>query len=115
MGCLHLGLAQAEREAQVAHLLGAGELAELTDDAPAILGGDLNDVYGRLAAHLAPAGFRTVPTPATFPAWAPLRPLDGIYARGRATVRELARGESAIDKRASDHRLLVADVVIHPA
>ena len=115
VGCLHLGLAQAEREAQLAQLLGAGEFAELGANTPAVLGGDLNDVYGRLGAHLAPAGFRSLPTPPTFPAWAPLRALDGIYARGRAEVRALARGEAPLDKRASDHRLLVADVTIHPA
>lgn len=115
IGCVHLGLAQAEREAQLGRLLGAGELAQLAPDTPAVLGGDLNDVYGRLGAHLAPAGFTTLPTPSTFPAWAPMRALDGIYARGRAELRTLARGEAALDKRASDHRLLVADVAIRPA
>jgi endonuclease/exonuclease/phosphatase family metal-dependent hydrolase len=108
--CLHLGLAQAERERQVAMLLGAGELAALGPDTPAVVGGDLNDVYGRLAAHLEPGGFRTVPTPATFPAWGPLRALDGIYARGRARVRTIARGETPLDKRASDHRMLLAEI-----
>ena len=67
VACVHLGLAQAEREQQVAMLLGAGELAALGPDAPAVVGGDLNDVYGRLAAHLEPGGFRTLPTPSTFP------------------------------------------------
>jgi len=108
--CVHLGLAQAEREQQVAMLLGAGELAALGADAPAVIGGDLNDVYGRLAAHLEPGGFRTVPTPSTFPAWAPMRPLDGIYARGRASVRSIVRGETPLDKRASDHRMLLAEI-----
>ena len=39
-----------------------------------------------------------------------MRPLDGIYARGRATVRSVIRGETPLDKRASDHRMLVAEI-----
>ncbi|MEZ4366454.1 MAG: hypothetical protein R2939_09230 [Kofleriaceae bacterium] len=54
-----------------------------------------------------------MPTPATFPAWAPLRALDSLYVRS-ATITHLARGETQLAKRASDHRPLFADVELGP-
>ncbi len=61
-----------------------------------------------------PAGFgcpeeRT----ATFPAYAPLRALDALYARGDVGVSRLFRSRLAVARRASDHLPLIADAEIH--
>jgi endonuclease/exonuclease/phosphatase family metal-dependent hydrolase len=51
-----------------------------------------------------------LPISRTFPAWAPLRALDGLYVRGNVEVATLARAEAAVAKRASDHRPLWAEL-----
>jgi endonuclease/exonuclease/phosphatase family metal-dependent hydrolase len=80
--------------------------------APIIVGGDLNDVYGTLGPKLlAPAGFRTgARRIVTFPAYAPMRALDGLYVRGDVRLAHLERSHHALARVASDHLPLVADV-----
>lgn len=110
---LHLGLAQYERRIQVDHFVESHPLHGLHHETPVVIGGDLNDVWGSLASWLAPHGFAGVERrPRTFPAWAPLRALDGLYVRGAVRVDALARGETDLARRASDHRPLIADLVI---
>jgi endonuclease/exonuclease/phosphatase family metal-dependent hydrolase len=83
----------------------------LHHDTPIVVGGDLNDVYGGLGELLLPAGFRGIERrPLTFPAWGPLRALDAIFVRGAMDFVRLARCDSELARRASDHRPLVADV-----
>lgn len=111
---MHLGLAQYERKIQLRRFLECHPFARLHHETPIIVGGDLNDVYGVLWRELTPAGFRGPErSPRTFPAWAPMRALDGLYVRGAVAVRELARAEHAVARRASDHRPLWADLVLH--
>jgi endonuclease/exonuclease/phosphatase family metal-dependent hydrolase len=108
---MHLGLAGFERKIQLQKFLDSHPFSHLHHDTPVIVGGDLNDVWGNLGALLAPAGFRGVDRrPRTFPAWGPMRALDSIYVRGAVRLLELARGESELCKRASDHRPLIADL-----
>ena len=65
---------------------------------------------------LVPAGFRAMPSaPRTFPAFAPLRPLDALFVRGDVQIRRAARGEIAIARRASDHLPLVVDLELATA
>jgi endonuclease/exonuclease/phosphatase family metal-dependent hydrolase len=110
---MHLGLAQYERRRQLATFLDSHPFQGLHHDTPVIVGGDLNDVWGNLGALLTPAGFRGADRrPRTFPAWGPLRALDSLYVRGKVRMMELARGETELCKRASDHRPLVADLVL---
>lgn len=110
---MHLGLAQYERRRQLATFLDSHPFQGLHHDTPVIVGGDLNDVWGNLRAMLMPAGFRGADrTPRTFPAWGPLRALDSLYVRGKVRLMELARGETELCKRASDHRPLVADLIV---
>jgi endonuclease/exonuclease/phosphatase family metal-dependent hydrolase len=108
---MHLGLAEFERKIQLRRFLECHPFSHLHHDTPIIVGGDLNDVYGRLWQMLTPAGFRGPErSPRTFPAWAPMRALDGIYVRGNVEVKELARADTMLARRASDHRPLWADL-----
>ncbi len=107
---MHLGLAEYERRIQIATFLESHPFAGLHHDTPVVVGGDLNDVWGRIAGMLLPAGFRTAMRPRSFPAWGPLRALDGLYVRGPAALPAIHRGETQLAKRASDHRPLYADV-----
>jgi endonuclease/exonuclease/phosphatase family metal-dependent hydrolase len=112
---MHLGLARYERRRQLDMFLASHPFAHLHRDTPVVVGGDLNDVYGGLSAVLAPAGFRGVARrPLTFPAWGPVRALDAIFVRGDVDFVKVARGESALARRASDHRPLVAEVALRP-
>jgi endonuclease/exonuclease/phosphatase family metal-dependent hydrolase len=112
---MHLGLARFERRIQLRMFLDSHPFANLHGDTPIVVGGDLNDVYGRLGELLRPAGFRGVERrPLTFPAWGPLRPLDAIFVRGSVDFVKLARCESELARRASDHRPLVAEVRLRP-
>jgi endonuclease/exonuclease/phosphatase family metal-dependent hydrolase len=114
---MHLGLRQEERRRQLARFLDSHPFAHLHARTPVIVGGDLNDFYGTLGAGLLlPAGFRAMPAaPRTFPAFAPLRPLDALFVRGDVQIRRAARGEIAMARRASDHLPLVVDLELATA
>jgi endonuclease/exonuclease/phosphatase family metal-dependent hydrolase len=112
---MHLGLARFERRIQLRRFLDSHPFANLHHDTPIVVGGDLNDVYGRLGDLLRPAGFRGVDRrPLTFPAWGPVRPLDAIFVRGHVDFVKLIRCDSEVARKASDHRPLIADVRLHP-
>jgi endonuclease/exonuclease/phosphatase family metal-dependent hydrolase len=112
---MHLGLARFERRIQLLKFLASHPFQTLHHETPVVVGGDLNDVYGGLGEILRPAGFRGVDRrPFTFPAWGPVRALDAIFVRGRVDFVKLARCESELARRASDHRPLIADVRLHP-
>jgi len=112
---MHLGLARFERRIQLLKFLESHPFQTLHHETPVVVGGDLNDVYGGLGQLLQPAGFRGVDRrPLTFPAWGPMRALDAIFVRGRVDFVKLARCESELARRASDHRPLIADVRLHP-
>ena len=112
---MHLGLARYERRIQVARFLDSHPFQTLHHDTPVVVGGDLNDVYGGIGEILEPAGFRGIDKrPRTFPAWGPLRALDAIFVRGAVDYLGLSRCDSELARRASDHRPIVADVVLHP-
>jgi endonuclease/exonuclease/phosphatase family metal-dependent hydrolase len=112
---MHLGLARYERRRQLRMFLDSHPFQNLHHDTPIVVGGDLNDVYGGLGELLAPAGFRGIERrPLTFPAWGPMRALDAIFVRGAMDFLRLARCDSELARRASDHRPLVADVRLQP-
>lgn len=112
---MHLGLARYERRRQLRMFLDSHPFQNLHHDTPILVGGDLNDVYGGLGELLAPAGFRGIERrPLTFPAWGPMRALDAIFVRGAMDFVRLARCDSELARRASDHRPLVADVRLRP-
>jgi len=112
---MHLGLARYERRRQLRMFLDSHPFQNLHHDTPIVVGGDLNDVYGGLGELLAPAGFRGIERrPLTFPAWGPMRALDAIFVRGAMDFVRLARCDSELARRASDHRPLVAEVRLRP-
>lgn len=108
---MHLGLAGSEREAQLERFFGCEPFRGLHGTTPVIVGGDLNDLYGTLGPKiLEPRGFRRMgPKTSTFPAFLPLRPLDGLFARGPVHYRT-AHVEHPHVAVASDHLPLVARV-----
>lgn len=110
--CLHLGLAGSERGLQLARFLASDPFRRLHRRTPIVLGGDLNDLWGTLGPrHLEPAGFIRAGRPIdTFPAWLPIRPLDGVFARGDAVALHQSVGRSTLARAASDHLPLVVDV-----
>lgn len=112
---MHLGLARYERKRQLEMFLASHPFANLHHDTPVVVGGDFNDVYGGLGGLLEPSGFRgSERRPLTFPAWGPLRALDAIFVRGSLDFLGLARCDSDLARRASDHRPLVAEVKLLP-
>jgi len=102
---LHLGLAGFERTWQLSRFFADHPFAGLAQRTPVIVGGDFNDVWGRLGRRFfEPAGFHVPHRPArTFPAWAPVRALDAVYVRGNLRVLHLFRSHLREARFASDH------------
>lgn len=114
---MHLGLSGMERKVQLRRFMDSHPFAGLHPETPVLVAGDFNDVYGTLGPKLlAPAGFRSVGhVIPTFPAYAPVRALDGIYVRGQLEIEHVFRSRLGLAKRASDHLPLIADLQIMPA
>ena len=109
---LHLGLAGFERSWQLSRFFADHPFAGLAQRTPVIVGGDFNDVWGRLGrTFFEPAGFQVPQRPAcTFPAWAPVRALDAVYTRGNLRVLHLFRSHLREARFASDHLPLYAEL-----
>ena len=112
---LHLGLGERERRRQLTQFLAAHPFSHMRRATPVLVAGDFNDVYGTLGRNLlAPNGFVGAEKPLrTFPAFAPLRALDGVYVRGDVELQELIAVRHAPAKTASDHLPLLARVRVH--
>lgn len=111
---LHLGLAGSERATQLKRFLACEPFAGIDPHTPLIVGGDLNDLWGSLGPKfLAPAGFtRAGALTNTFPAYLPVRPLDGIFVRGDVEVHHAGPSRHHLAKEASDHLPLLAHLEI---
>ncbi|GMV16005.1 MAG: endonuclease/exonuclease/phosphatase family protein [Polyangiaceae bacterium] len=112
--CMHLGLAGSERDRQLERFLSSDPFRGLHRRTPVVLGGDLNDLWGTLGPRLIePAGFRRAGRLwSTFPAWLPIRPLDGVFVRGDAVVVHAAVSRTVLSESASDHLPLYADLAL---
>ncbi|QDU57181.1 endonuclease/exonuclease/phosphatase family protein [Aeoliella mucimassa] len=108
---LHLGLAGYERRIQLRRLLDDSALARVHHHTPSLIGGDFNDVWGAIGKRLmVPAGYASATgLQRTFPARAPLRPLDNIYFRGDCQAVNGYAGRLAVARAASDHLPLLAE------
>jgi endonuclease/exonuclease/phosphatase family metal-dependent hydrolase len=109
----HLGLADAERQWQIEHLLTHhlfGESAKFST----LLIGDYNDWRNRLhRGLLSDHGFQQVTTPISrfrsFPAYLALGSLDKAFCRGSIFIRHARVVRNYLTRRASDHLPLVID------
>lgn len=112
---MHLGLSERERREQLARFLAANPFAGLRLSTPVVVAGDLNDVWGSLGRRfLAPAGFTGPTRPLrTFPAYAPLRALDGVYVRGDVEMVALHTVKTQRARAASDHLALLGHLRVH--
>jgi len=109
----HLGLAERERQWQVARILGH-MLFRSADRHPTVIVGDFNDWRNTLhSGPLAAEGFRQVTSPVsrfrTFPAWLAVGSLDKAFVRGDIDVRQARVVRTSLAKAASDHLPLVID------
>ena len=110
----HLGLAEVERQWQVAHLLTHASYRE-SSELPTILFGDFNDWRNQIAHRaLANVGFTQVTAPPSqfrsFPAWMALGSLDKAFVRGAIQVPRARIVRTAMSRVASDHLPLVVDL-----
>jgi endonuclease/exonuclease/phosphatase family metal-dependent hydrolase len=108
---MHLGLAGRERGPQLDRFISFRPFRNLHRSTPVIVGGDLNDLWGSLGAkYLVPSGFaRAGALSNTFPSALPLRPLDGLYFRGKLQLLHCEVAHSRIARLASDHLPIYAD------
>ena len=109
---VHLGLAQFERRRQLQKLLKWQRIHHRHADMGVILGGDFNDVGGRLGRQiLEPEGYQgTNQSIKTFPAWGPLRPLDRVFVHGPICIERAFRSRLKLSRQASDHLPLVVEI-----
>lgn len=122
----HLGLAYAERAAQIDRLLADDFLGGIPPDRPALFLGDLNlapggKLYRRLVARWdrinGHAVFRDVQAHApdhvaikTFPSFMPVRQLDHIFVTPHFRILQVRSPANLLTRRASDHLPLVAEL-----
>jgi len=110
---LHIGLLESERKVQLERFLDSEPFRGLDARTPILVAGDFNDVWASMKRYLAPAGFRGMGRPIrTFPAFAPLRPLDSVFVRGDLQLHRVFASRFALARRASDHLPLIADLEI---
>jgi len=109
---LHLGLSALLRRLQIRRFLESHPFAGFHPRTPVIVAGDFNDIWGSLGSEfLVPAGFRQMPEPIrTFPAWAPIWPLDAFYVRGDVDLLHVHRSRLRVARAASDHLPLFAEI-----
>lgn len=104
----HLGLRAAERAMQIGRLI---DVAGEGPDIPLVLVGDFNVARARgRELRACTAHFGAVRALPTFPAFAPVLPLDRIFVAPRDALVEVAVHRSRRARIASDHLPLVATI-----
>ncbi|HEY2826870.1 MAG TPA: endonuclease/exonuclease/phosphatase family protein [Pirellulales bacterium] len=109
----HLGLADAERQWQIDHLLNHHLFHESGKHCTLLIG-DYNDWRNRLhRGLLSDHGFQQVTAPISrfrsFPAYLALSSLDKAFCRGTIFIRHARVVRNYLTRRASDHLPLVID------
>ena len=112
--CVHFGLLSAERRVQIKRLIKIIESRTSEHDA-IIIAGDFNDWQSKLGKYLTDALMlkealysSTGKPVATFPAYAPILPMDRIYFRGLELVNAKVLTGSPW-KQLSDHCAVYAE------
>jgi endonuclease/exonuclease/phosphatase family metal-dependent hydrolase len=108
---LHLGLAETERREQLRLLFESEQM--MSHEEPAVIAGDLNDVFGGLEKRFfSERGFcRAVERARSFPAYSPFFSLDGIFIRG-FTKNHGSVLRTPQTRFASDHLPLLSEIVV---
>ena len=111
---VNLGLSGMERRWQMRKLFRSAALSALDGSSRVVIGGDTNDWTGALGAAFKHRGFKCATgsgahASRTFPAWAPVGPLDRVFVRGglHETQHYTARMELA--RQASDHLPVIVE------
>ncbi len=109
----HLGLAEKERQWQVAHLLTHHTFKALAD-LPTLIAGDFNDWRNQLAKkvfeeHEFEQATAPVSRYRSYPAYMPVASLDKAFHRGGIAVEHVKVVRSKLARQASDHLPLVID------
>jgi endonuclease/exonuclease/phosphatase family metal-dependent hydrolase len=112
---LHLGLSGTERRWQMRRMLRSAAFSSLDGSSRIIVAGDFNDwtaLIGRRS--LVGQGFRCVTgvgarASRTFPAWAPVGPLDRVFVRGGLRERQHSTARIELARQASDHLPVIVD------
>ncbi len=111
----HLGLLRSERRRQLDTLKHAINNPNLQHHHATILLGDLNEwrpaPWGNL--NLTPHPFTTECRARTYPAKAPLLPLDRIYLTPNPATINISTTHPNCPKACSDHRPIIADTTWH--
>lgn len=110
----HLGLAEAERAWQAAHLL-AHDVWRATAKFPTVLAGDFNDWRNGLGSGILTSnGLHQVTAPPSrfrsFPAYMPVMALDKIFHSAGVVVRHAHVVKSGLTRHASDHLPVMGEV-----
>jgi endonuclease/exonuclease/phosphatase family metal-dependent hydrolase len=106
----HLGLVRRERAVQIGAVL--ERLAEPRVDA-IVLAGDFNEWWPwSLNLQRIDERMGAAPKPATFPSFLPLLALDRVWARPSEALLSLGSRRGPLERMASDHLPLVADLQI---
>jgi len=109
----HLGLDAAERAEHAGHVL---DLLHGLGEPNAVLAADVNDVPGSPAWSALTADLDDVAAhEPTFPATAPDRRIDGVFASATLTVAGHPGVDATLVARASDHRPVVVELLISSA
>ncbi len=121
---VHLGLSARERERQAGLLVRSHEFTDLDIQTPCIIGGDFNDWRARLRPIFTEAlqfqsasehrtGAVTDRDLRTYPSFSPSGALDKIFIRGPIRKHTCFRCRMNVNKVASDHAPLIADLELH--
>jgi len=111
---VHLGLSGMERRWQVRRLFRSAALSALDGSSRIVIAGDTNDWSGALGPVLRRSGFQCVTgtgprASRTFPAWAPVGPLDRVFVRGGLHMTQHYAARMDLARQASDHLPVIVE------
>ncbi len=109
----HLGLAEKQRQNQVAHLF-SQEQFQQQENFPTMIVGDFNDWRNQLSkGQFEPRGYSQITRPPSrfrsFPAYMPMGALDKAFVKGDFDIHEARIVRRPLTHVASDHLPLVID------
>lgn len=119
---MHLGLSASERAKQVGILVRSSEFANVGDQKPCLVGGDMNDWRNALGPMFTEIlGFKCATARKsstngcirTYPSFSPTGGLDKLYVRGPIRVLDARPCRLSVSRVASDHLPIIVDLQFH--